>query len=181
MPSSSRAQLILTHDEMTLTKAELAQTLADEIGLNGREAKDFVDLFFEEIRAQLEQREPVGLSGFGNCELLDALAAGLTDIKVRKSLGRIVKQRFQSSEDPVVGGFYLSALFVIDPDSATNGLMAKMDALGSPEEKAAWSQKVMPDLFGDGFWSNRGCRLMARYVNGRSLNRDRRCPEFLPI
>ncbi len=56
---------------MTLTKRELAQALADEIGLNGREAKEFVDQFFEEIRAQLEQGEPVILSGFGNFVLRD--------------------------------------------------------------------------------------------------------------
>ena len=50
---------------MALTKAELAQALEDELGLNGREAKEFVNLFFEEIRAQLERGIAVKLSGFG--------------------------------------------------------------------------------------------------------------------
>lgn len=56
---------------MALTKAELAEILFDQLGLNKREAKEFVDLFFEEIRERLEHGEPVKLSGFGNFELRD--------------------------------------------------------------------------------------------------------------
>lgn len=56
---------------MALTKADLAEALFERIGLNKREAKEFVDLFFEEIRASLERGEPVKLSGFGNFELRD--------------------------------------------------------------------------------------------------------------
>ena len=33
---------------MTLTKVEFAESIFDEIGLNKREAKDMVELFFEE-------------------------------------------------------------------------------------------------------------------------------------
>lgn len=54
---------------MTLTKAELADALFDELGLNKREAKEFVDFFFEEMRTRLEEGEEVKLSGFGNFEL----------------------------------------------------------------------------------------------------------------
>ncbi|HEY0914986.1 MAG TPA: integration host factor subunit alpha [Solimonas sp.] len=54
---------------MALTTAELADALFDELGLNKREAKEFVDLFFEEIRERLEGGEEVKLSGFGNFEL----------------------------------------------------------------------------------------------------------------
>ena len=54
-----------------LTKAELADRLFDEMGLNKREAKELVDLFFEELRAALERNEPVKLSGFGNFDLRD--------------------------------------------------------------------------------------------------------------
>ena len=39
---------------MTVTKADLGNTLFDEVGLNKREAKDFVELFFEKIRQALE-------------------------------------------------------------------------------------------------------------------------------
>jgi integration host factor subunit alpha len=56
---------------VALTKAELAEALFEQLGLNKREAKDFVDLFFEEIRASLESGEQVKLSGFGNFELRD--------------------------------------------------------------------------------------------------------------
>lgn len=54
-----------------LTKAELAEKLFEDLGLNKREAKDMVDLFFEEIRQSLGNNEPVKLSGFGNFELRD--------------------------------------------------------------------------------------------------------------
>jgi integration host factor subunit alpha len=56
---------------MTLTKAELSNLLFEKVGLNKREAKDFVETFFEEIRIKLEQCEDVKLSGFGNFELRD--------------------------------------------------------------------------------------------------------------
>ncbi len=54
---------------MSLTKAEIANRLFDEVGLNKREAKEFVDAYFEEIRAELESGENVKLSGFGNFQL----------------------------------------------------------------------------------------------------------------
>lgn len=54
---------------MTLTKAELADMLFDQVGLNKREAKDMVETFFEEIRTSLETGDGVKLSGFGNFEL----------------------------------------------------------------------------------------------------------------
>ncbi|MDD3884594.1 MAG: integration host factor subunit alpha [Gallionella sp.] len=55
----------------TLTKAELADLLFAQVGLNKREAKDMVEAFFEEIRVQLEKGESVKLSGFGNFQLRD--------------------------------------------------------------------------------------------------------------
>ncbi len=54
-----------------LTKADLAEMLFEELGLNKREAKEIVESFFEEIRAALEGNEQVKLSGFGNFELRD--------------------------------------------------------------------------------------------------------------
>ena len=54
---------------MTLTKAELADFLFEQVGLNKREAKDMVEAFFEEIRHALEAGDTVKLSGFGNFEL----------------------------------------------------------------------------------------------------------------
>ncbi len=54
---------------MALTKANMAARLFDDLGLNKREAKDFVDAFFESIREALESGEQVKLSGFGNFDL----------------------------------------------------------------------------------------------------------------
>ena len=54
---------------MTLTKAELADLLFEQLGLNKREAKDMVEHFFEEIRIALETGDSVKLSGFGNFQL----------------------------------------------------------------------------------------------------------------
>ena len=54
-----------------LTKSEMAERLYEELGLNKREAKEIVELFFEEIRACLEGNEQVKLSGFGNFDLRD--------------------------------------------------------------------------------------------------------------
>jgi integration host factor subunit alpha len=49
----------------------MAERLYEELGLNKREAKEIVELFFEEIRACLEGNEQVKLSGFGNFDLRD--------------------------------------------------------------------------------------------------------------
>lgn len=56
---------------MALTKAEMAEWLFQEMGLNKREAKEFVDAFFETIREALENGDQVKLSGFGNFDLRD--------------------------------------------------------------------------------------------------------------
>ncbi|MBX9896246.1 MULTISPECIES: integration host factor subunit alpha [unclassified Nitrosomonas] len=54
---------------MALTKAELADLLFENVGLNKREAKDMVESFYEEVRAALQRGEGVKLSGFGNFQL----------------------------------------------------------------------------------------------------------------
>jgi integration host factor subunit alpha len=51
---------------MTVTKMELVNTLFEKLGLNKREAKEFVELFFEEIRTALEDGNSVKFSGFGS-------------------------------------------------------------------------------------------------------------------
>jgi len=56
---------------VAITKLDLAEQLFETLGLNKREAKEFVDRFFEEIRQALESGTPVKLSGFGNFELRD--------------------------------------------------------------------------------------------------------------
>ncbi len=56
---------------MALTKAQMAENLYEELGLNKREAKELVEVFFEEVRNALEQSREVKLSGFGNFILRD--------------------------------------------------------------------------------------------------------------
>ncbi|MGH8559254.1 MAG: integration host factor subunit alpha [Methylococcales bacterium] len=56
---------------MAVTKASLAERLFEELGLNKREAKEIVELFFEEIKYSLETGEHVKISSFGNFDLRD--------------------------------------------------------------------------------------------------------------
>ena len=56
---------------MALTKAYFAERLFEEAGLNKRDAKDMVELFFEEIKSSLEHGKQVKISGFGKFELRD--------------------------------------------------------------------------------------------------------------
>ena len=67
----ARSRLIAEKQLSTLTKAELAELLFEQVGLNKREAKDMVETFFDEIRNALERGESVKLSGFGNFQLRD--------------------------------------------------------------------------------------------------------------
>ena len=52
-----------------LTKAQLAELLFDQIGLNKRESKEMVDAFFDLISKSLVDGDDVKLSGFGNFQI----------------------------------------------------------------------------------------------------------------
>jgi integration host factor subunit alpha len=54
---------------MALTKAEVAEHLYEKVGLSKRDAKNMVEVFFEEIRETLESGDQVKLSGFGNFDI----------------------------------------------------------------------------------------------------------------
>jgi integration host factor subunit alpha len=56
-------------DTPALTKAQLAELLFDQIGLNKREAKDMVDAFFDLISDSLVDGDDVKISGFGNFQI----------------------------------------------------------------------------------------------------------------
>ena len=59
-------------NKMTLTKAELADILVEKVSsVTKNEAKEIVELFFEEIRTTLERGEEIKISGFGNFQLRD--------------------------------------------------------------------------------------------------------------
>lgn len=55
----------------TLTKAGLANHLAEEIGLNKREATTIVEQIIQKISAALANGEMVKISGFGKFKLRD--------------------------------------------------------------------------------------------------------------
>ena len=61
-------------DTPALTKSELAAMLFEQIGLNKREAKDFIDAFFNQITNQLVEGQDVKISGFGNFEVRTKVA-----------------------------------------------------------------------------------------------------------
>ncbi len=52
-----------------LTKAQLAEMLFEQIGLNKRESKDMVDAFFDLVSASLVEGQDVKISGFGNFQI----------------------------------------------------------------------------------------------------------------
>lgn len=56
---------------MAVTKQDIAESLMEKCALDKRTAKQFVDMFFEEIRATLVKGQDVRLSGFGNFLLRD--------------------------------------------------------------------------------------------------------------
>jgi integration host factor subunit alpha len=53
----------------SLTKAQLADVLFEQIGLNMRESKDMVDAFFDLISTQLVANQDVKIPGFGNFQI----------------------------------------------------------------------------------------------------------------
>jgi len=56
---------------MALTRADMVESLFNELGLNKREGRGMVDLFIEELAAPLAVGEQVKLSDFGKFCLRD--------------------------------------------------------------------------------------------------------------
>ncbi|OIP14772.1 MAG: integration host factor subunit alpha [Comamonadaceae bacterium CG_4_9_14_3_um_filter_60_33] len=52
-----------------LTKAQLAELLFEQIGLNKRESKDMVDAFFDLVSSSLIEGDDVKITGFGNFQI----------------------------------------------------------------------------------------------------------------
>ncbi|MDG2106405.1 MAG: integration host factor subunit alpha [Gammaproteobacteria bacterium] len=59
---------------MTITKNSLVEVIHDEVGLNKREAKEFIEEFFEMIKGTLEEGNDIKFSGFGNFTLREKVA-----------------------------------------------------------------------------------------------------------
>jgi len=56
---------------MALTRKDMVESLFNELGLNKKEARELLNLFFEELEASLAVGEQVKLTGFGNFDLRD--------------------------------------------------------------------------------------------------------------
>ena len=68
-PTDFLALAVDSLETSALTKAQLADLLFEQIGLNKRESKDMVDAFFDVISAELVAGGEVKLSGFGNFQM----------------------------------------------------------------------------------------------------------------
>ena len=68
-PTDFLALAVDSLETSALSKAQLAEMLFEQIGLNKRESKDMVDAFFDVISAELVAGGEVKLSGFGNFQM----------------------------------------------------------------------------------------------------------------
>jgi integration host factor subunit alpha len=71
-PDSDSAHLDFTVESLetpALTKAQLAELLFEQIGLNKRESKDMIDAFFDLISDSLVDGQDVKISSFGNFQI----------------------------------------------------------------------------------------------------------------
>ncbi len=58
-----------TLETPALTKAQLAEMLFEQIGLNKRESKDMIDAFFDLVAHSLVEGHDVKITGFGNFQI----------------------------------------------------------------------------------------------------------------
>ncbi len=97
-------------DAATITKAELSDALFDQVGLNKREAKDFIDSFFETVGQSLQSGVDVKISGFGNFQLREKSArpgrnpktGELVPISARRVVTFHASQKLKDKVDPKV-------------------------------------------------------------------------------
>ncbi len=71
-PEKDSARLDFTVESLetpALTKAQLAELLFEQIGLNKRESKDMIDAFFDLISDSLVDGQDVKISSFGNFQI----------------------------------------------------------------------------------------------------------------
>ncbi len=76
---------------MTITKNTLVEMLHNEVGLNKREAKEFIEMFFESLKKNLENGNDIKISGFGNFTLREKNARPGRNPKTGEEV--IIKER----------------------------------------------------------------------------------------
>lgn len=70
-PDEPEQPLVQAMGAVTITREDLGTELNEQIGFNKREAREFVEAFFNVISQTLAQGEEVHLTGFGNFSLRD--------------------------------------------------------------------------------------------------------------
>lgn len=112
---SSMELAIESLDSPALTKAQLADLLFDQIGLNKRESKEMVDAFFDLVSQSLVEGDDVKLSGFGNFQIRtkaprpgrNPRTGELIPIEARRVVtfhaSTKLKEQIQSGESPSSG------------------------------------------------------------------------------
>lgn len=68
-PTDFLALAVDSLETSALTKAQLAEMLFEQIGLNKRESKDMIDAFFDLVSDSLVEGTDVKISGFGNFQI----------------------------------------------------------------------------------------------------------------
>nr|WP_233497034.1 integration host factor subunit alpha [Lujinxingia litoralis] len=54
---------------MTITKADIVDSVYEKVGITKKEASDYVDTIFEVMKETLEEGEEIKVSGFGKFEV----------------------------------------------------------------------------------------------------------------
>jgi len=126
----------LQAEPMTLTKADLAKLLFEQVGLNKREAMDMIDMVFEEMRGTLERGNSVKRSGFGNVQVRDKPERPGRNPKTGEDATIAARRgrhfpRQQKAE--TVGGQWCYGLLSFNEVAASLGVMMRS---GWPRKKA---------------------------------------------
>jgi hypothetical protein len=99
----------------------------------------------------LERRDDLPVSILS--QLLDTLerAPGAAE---RSRLLTLAISRFSAADDLAVASLYAGAAFIVDPTTATEALLRKLDQL-QPQDQTLLVQCLLPSLFGDRFGRDR--------------------------
>jgi hypothetical protein len=130
--------------------AELEDPWEDAAGLILHDLED-ADARLPELMAprlvdELARRSGLALRPLSR--VLNVIRRGLGD--ETQLFTRLALERFNGTKDIEVSGLYLSALFVINPATATEALFARLDSLTS-NVQSLLVQEVLPVIFGDHF------------------------------
>ncbi len=102
-----------------------------------------MELMAPVLLEELEQRDDLPIASLER--ILEIISRGLSTNRER--FMKVALERFVSVSAPYVGALYVGALFNIDAAAATNALVAKLDLLEPPDQKAL-VERLLPRVFG---------------------------------